>query len=282
LADAGADEAGYIASLVKTGDRDRYWCALLAPEAARPGLLAFYAFNIEIARIPEHISEPQLGEIRLQWWREALAAALEAGASDHPVLAGLARAAAAHGLPAEPLHGLIDARAFDLYREPMPDFAALDRYLNATAGALFSLGVRILGAPAMEAASKDAALAHGLTGLMRALPYHAARGQLFLPQSLLAAHGLHPDVILQGIDNADLRAALRETGQRAGNALARAAQAVKAAPRAALPAFLPLALTGPYLKMLADPARNPLRDAAELNPLKRYALIWRAYLRGAI
>ena len=38
-------------------------------------MFALYAFNYEIARVREIVREPMLGQIRLQWWREAVSAA---------------------------------------------------------------------------------------------------------------------------------------------------------------------------------------------------------------
>ncbi len=92
MAKAAPDHSGYIRDLVRAGDQDRYWSALLAPEPARGDLLALYAFHLELARIPGQISQPQLGEIRLQWWRDALAAALSGEDADHPVLIALVEA----------------------------------------------------------------------------------------------------------------------------------------------------------------------------------------------
>jgi phytoene synthase len=269
----------YIRDLVRRGDQDRYWSALLAPEAARAHLLALFAFNIELSRIAEQVSEPQLGEIRLQWWRDAVPPVLSGAATDHPVLARLAEAVAAHRLPHEPLLTMIDAHSFDFHGEPMPDHGALQAYLTAIAGSVFSLGAQILGAGELREASSLAAGAYGLTGLLRALPYHASRGRIFLPADLLARHGLHPNVILHGSDNADLRAALRDLSGEAADMLAKFRQTP---PRQALPAFLPLALVEPTLKKLAVPDHHPLRDVIQLNPIVRYGLIWRAYLRGRI
>ena len=48
----------YCAEQVRVHDDDRFLCALFAPEPARKGLLALYAFNLEIARIREVVSEP--------------------------------------------------------------------------------------------------------------------------------------------------------------------------------------------------------------------------------
>ena len=73
-------------------DPDRFLTALFAPPEKRDALLTLYAFNHELARAREAVSEPPLALIRLQWWREVvegarrrhevaepLAAAIEAG-----------------------------------------------------------------------------------------------------------------------------------------------------------------------------------------------------------
>ena len=140
----------------------------------------------------------------------------------------LAAAVSAHALPPALLDGMIEARGFDLARVPMPDFAGLRSYLEATAGAVFSLGARIAGAPdGAPEASEHAAIAYGLTGLMRALPYHAAEGLIFIPADLLAKHGLHPQIVLDGEDNPDLRAALKELRGHASAALNAARQTLR-------------------------------------------------------
>ena len=64
-----------LAALVRRHDRDRFQTALFAPAARREALFALYAFNYEIARVRESVREPMLGQIRLQWWREAIDAA---------------------------------------------------------------------------------------------------------------------------------------------------------------------------------------------------------------
>ena len=57
---------------VRAHNPDRYLTALMAPRRVRGSLMALYAFNAELARIPALVSEPALGEIRLQWWRDAV------------------------------------------------------------------------------------------------------------------------------------------------------------------------------------------------------------------
>lgn len=62
----------YCAEMVRTGDRDLWLVSLCMPRAARPALWAVMAFHLELQRIPHVVSNPILGRIRLQWWREAI------------------------------------------------------------------------------------------------------------------------------------------------------------------------------------------------------------------
>jgi len=62
----------YCRDVVARFDHDRHLITLYAPQDKRGALCALYAFNYEISRIRESVSEPMLGEIRLQWWHEAI------------------------------------------------------------------------------------------------------------------------------------------------------------------------------------------------------------------
>jgi phytoene synthase len=274
--------AAHIRDLVRIADQDRYWSALFAPEPARQSLLALYALSIELSRIPDRVSEPQLGEIRLQWWRDALHQAMETGQAEHPVVAALAEAARRYALPLHELEAMIEAHKFDLSGEPMRDEAALFAYIDATSGARLRLAATVMGADPDEGLVNAAARAGGLTALMRSLPHDASQGRIFLPADLLAGHGLHPNAILSGTDNPDLRAALRDLREQAGKALEEVRPRFARLPRSARIAFLPLAPLPAYLRVLASPELNPIRQVVQLNPLRRYALIWRAYLTGLI
>ncbi len=79
----------HCAALVREADRDRYLATLFAPAAQRNALFALYAFNVEITRVRDLAREPMPGEIRLQWWREALTGEREGEAAAHPVAAAL-------------------------------------------------------------------------------------------------------------------------------------------------------------------------------------------------
>lgn len=274
--DAGETQAA-VRGIARDGDPDRYASALFAPQPSRADLFTLYAFNTELARIGEQVREPDLGLIRLQWWREALERAVAGEATGQPVADALGRAARRGALSRASLDGLVDARDFDVAVKLMPDMPALETYLAKTAGALFLLAAEIVGGGegepervALEQAAQTAGFAYGLTGLLRALPVHAARGRIDLPADMLARHAVSPGSLLAGETGAGLAELLAELREKAEEALHRARRQVATLPAATQRTFLPLALVEPYLAALAK--GDPLRQVAAINPLFR---LWR-------
>src|SRR5471030_76032 len=96
---ANGHALSYCAEQVRRYDRDRFLTALFAPPPQREDLFALYAFNLEIAKIRETVTEPMLGRIRLQWWREAIAALEQGVVRQHGVVEPLAEAVRRHALP---------------------------------------------------------------------------------------------------------------------------------------------------------------------------------------
>jgi phytoene synthase len=153
---------------VRQADPDRWLASrFVADAAARADVVALYAFNLELAHVAEAVREPLAGEIRLTWWREAVDE-LFAGRPPrrHPVVEALAAAIASRDLPAAPFEAMVEARFADLAAEPFADLAAIERYLDETAGALMGLAAAALAAPD-AAAVVPAARAWGLAGLAR-------------------------------------------------------------------------------------------------------------------
>ncbi len=269
--------AAHCAALVRDAERDRYLAALFAPAEQRADLLALYAFAIEIARVREVAREPMPGEIRLQWWREALAGERDNETAAHPVASAVRDALARHALPLAPMIELVDAHAFDFYGDPMMTLAELEAYAAQTQGNLFALAAGMLGARGEKAAalSRHAGIAYGVAGLIRALPRHVARGQLYLPLDVLQRHGLAPATVLAGQGSEPLKAALVDLAGFARGHLAAAQEGMAAAPSAMLPAFLPAATIGPGLREMTRSDADPFAPRP-LSGLRRQWLIWRA------
>jgi phytoene synthase len=263
---------------VRAHDTDRYLTALMAPRRVRGSLMALYAFNCELARIPGLVTEPALGEIRLQWWRDVLGHVDGKVTMAAPVADALGTAIATHDLPKPLLLGMIDARSADLDGGGFPDLPALKAYLYKSDGALFALSARILGADSAQAgrAANEAAVAFGLTNLMRVLPRDAAAGRVMLPLSMLDAHAIRPEQILAGKGDAELIPVLAELAGVARTARDTAFQQIAELKPSARRAFAPLELVESYLNVLEKPDHRVLQDIADINPLARIWKLWRA------
>jgi phytoene synthase len=276
------DAFAHCEALVRAADRDRFLAALFAPAEQRGALHALYAFNFEIARVREAVREPLAGEIRLQWWSDAMAGKAAGDAMANPVAAALLEAMTRYRLPSELLTGLIAARRFDLYDNPMRTLADFNDYARATSSALIALSLRIVArdAPDLGGLAHHAGLAHAIAGLLQAFPVHAARGQLFLPFELLKRHGVRQQDLAAKPATPQLRAAFAELRRQAREHLAQARRLLGSAPDAGLPALLPVALVLPLLDRMEGEDYDPFVPV-EMPPWRRQWRLWRASRRPA-
>jgi phytoene synthase len=237
---------------------------------------------VEVARIRDQIREPTMGQIRLQWWREVIEQAPRGDLRKHPVAEALGAAIRAHGLPREPFERLLVARERDLENEPPASLAELESYAEATSSALIELALGILGerSEAVREAARHVGIAWALTGLLRAVPYHASRRQIFLPRDLSAVTGLDIEAVVAGRPGEPLRRLARRIGEAALGHLREARALRPSVPRRAVPALLPAVLADRYLDRL-ERGGFSLFDTAMLCPggERPLRLLWAA-LRG--
>lgn len=253
-----------VAETVRRHDRERYLTALFAPADRRDDLLALYAFNLEIARTREAVREPMLGHIRLQWWRDALDE-IDAGKPPrrHEVVTPLADAIRRHNLARDAFERLLLARERDLDDAPFQTLADLEAYADGTSGALVSLALAILGPAdaATLARSRQIGRGYALTGLLRAVGFHARQNRCLLPESVLAAHGTDREAALAMKPSPALAAAVAEIAS-----VAEAALAPLRVTSAAWPALAPAVLARRHLKALRRVGHDVFAPALAAEP----------------
>lgn len=218
-------------------DRDRYLTTLFAPAEARAALCALYAFDIETERVAMRVREPLAGEIRLQWWQDALTGERAEEAAGHPVAAAFLDTMRRFSLPAAQVATILDARRARLYEEPLGGLDVLGDFARATAGQVFLLAARILNE------GKDAGIGR--------LADAAALASVIDREA--GAHRYAGNVL-----------------EAARMSLMQTRELLAAAPERVLPAFLPLALANARLKRL-EKGISPA-----LSPWRRQWIIWRA------
>jgi len=269
-------------STLRETDRDRYLACLLSPSDKQPALAALYAFNAELARIRDFVREPLPGEIRLQYWRDLLSGKGHGETSANPLAAGLTSAVETYRLPVQPLLDMIDARIADLYDDPIGPRSALEGYAGETASALIQLASLVLDADAaatMAETAGHAGVAQCIAGLLALMPQHRARGQLYIPDEVLAATGLDRDSFLAGGDRLRIDGAIEAFAGLGLDHLAKARAAGKV-PASLNAAYLPVALAEPVLRDARKRGTEVLDSPLRRPQWRRQLTLLRASLTG--
>jgi 15-cis-phytoene synthase len=266
MADEALDE---LRQTAKSYAPDAYVTALLAPSEYQRHMIALAAFLGDVERIVTTLSDPNIAEIRLQWWRDAIQSAPSGTKTGHPGADALADAIAAHALPFETFDALLDARALDLYADPLPTEAAFDAYLSKTDGAAFQLMAGCLGSnnPAASPLIAHAAQACGVARLIAHLPVFLARGRAPFPR-------------VDPADTVQLQVALDVRRQQARAALSSARGIWRTSPQPERTACLSLALVEPYLTGSIRPGHDPATALTQIQPLTRMWRMWQAHAIG--
>lgn len=253
---------------------DDYMVAVLSPADSREDLIALAALFGELARIPLQVSDPALGEIRLQWWRDALAGEARTG---HPVADAVIALASRRDMTILPaIEPVLEARSAELYAEPFPTDDAFQTYVAAPETAAFALrasllGVRLEDWPVLSSAARTL----GLSKAAARLPHLFARGRYPLPAARISRPNEE-----QPVDEEHLRAAVRTLIAEAAAEWQVLRTEINGVGPALKRVILPAALAGPYLRAMQAVGHDVLRDIAEPSPLERTARLWLAARLG--
>lgn len=275
------ESAAYAAQYLRDNDRDRYLATLVLPPREREAVTALYAFNADIASVRERVTQPPAGEIRLQWWTDALGGRGHGNVRQNPLADALLSAVAEYGLPTSPLTRMITARRFDLYQDPMPDMATFEGYAGETVSALYQLGAMILsGGRPIETgdAAGHLGVAHALIGHLRAFGYNASQGRIFLPWEVFAICGVTEGEVLAGQHSDGIAVALTKLSETAADHLRKADTGIAGLPRGLRAIFAPRAVLGAQLKRVD--VEMPFQRQGDLADWQKIALLTWARLRG--
>lgn len=274
-----ADTLSHCIDRVRESDKDRYLAILLAPEELRRPLFILAAFDLEVESIEHRVNEPLAGQVRLQWWRDAIESGGADGAKANPVLNALLEACADYDWPIDRLLTKTDAHIFDLYNDPMPSAEHFEAYAGETKSCLLLLACHALKLPsdkAMADACGHAGVALTYLSCLRSFAYHAGREKLFLPRSLFDEAGVPLEDVFSGEATPAIKIAWRTLVTQARDHHDKARHAIQSLPKAARPIFLQMALVTPYLDQMAKKSFDPYRDVAQLSQVRKQWCLWRA------
>ncbi len=286
-------EYSYCALKARKRDWDRFICTLFAPQDLREDLFAILAFNAEIARTREVVSEPMLGEIRLQWWRDALAKIY--GQDDigsnvdlkgHEVLNALGTVISDYDLPKRYFDTLIDVRAQDMTDNLPENVPALRAYAHGSSVMLNELILEILcwqrsgEADLFRECIQEAGLAWALTGLVRATGSLSRCGSIMIPQSVLDECGVEKDDVLARRITPEISQAIREVCHFSWGHIDKARKSAPRKIKRCRSLLLPVTLAESFLRRIEKAGFNPFDETIEKGRTGRQVKLAVKALRG--
>lgn len=278
-ADPSFDVDAYASAHLRTYGYDWYVAFQYAPAAKRQACIAVFAYLEEIARIRSLISDPMPGEIRLQWWRDALSGTAHGAVSANPLAAALLAAIDIHALPTQPLLAVLDGRAFDLYDDAPPTLGDVEGY----AGEVWSGPMSLVAGLLSGQTPADFADIAGHGGVARHVALCLAdvrlwsgKHQCFVATELMDKYGLDRAAFSAQQSSAAMTSTLRAFAEFGLDHLKKSAAAARHMPPSAGPAFLPLALTRKTLQAADQWASEPFAKPLATPKWRKLFQLWRA------
>lgn len=274
----------YCAKQVKQHDYDRFMVTLFAPAEIREDLFALYAFNHEVAKIREAVSEPMLGEIRLQWWRESIDGIYEDNPRNHEVVLPLSATIKRSGIAKDRFMAIIDARQADIYDENPKTLKEFEDYLGNTSGNLMRLAALMIGErdeKVLEMAY-DMGMVWGLIGTLRAMRYHISLNKLSFPQDVMDNFGVKKRDVFGAEKNENLSKMIESFCTSATGYLDQIAKEKGKISKEVRSVFLLGALSRSYLNMFKAADYNPFEVNERASTFQRQCRLFFSALIGRI
>ncbi len=208
---ANKSKISYCGELLRSHESDRFLISMFAPMAVREDIWALFAFNHEIAKTREVVSDTTLGLMRLQWWRDSIAGIYEGSeVVGNEVLKPLAIAIKQHNLPREHFDALIYAREFDLEDVAPANVEGLMNYTDFTTTPILKLALQICDVDPDLEVVQPIAINFALAGILRSIPQFAQQNRLLLPDDLKGKYGVTNDNIFEESSKAGLQNIARD------------------------------------------------------------------------
>ena len=275
-------DLAHVDAVVKASGSSFYGAMRTLPKDRRDAMYAVYAFCREIDDIADDPLPPEQKVSALAEWRQEIDRLYD-GVPAKPTARALILPVERYGLRREDFIALIDGMSMDASETLQgPSMETLQLYCERVAGAVGQLSIRIFGAT--EARASDVAWALGqalqLTNILRDLREDADRGRLYLPDELLAKHGIESRVPGDVLDHPALPGVCDEL---AALAKQRYAETIAALADCNAKRMRPaVVMMHVYRKVLDKLIRRGWHDLDEPVHVPKLAKIWIAFRYGLL
>ncbi|MGD1933678.1 MAG: squalene/phytoene synthase family protein [Candidatus Phaeomarinobacter sp.] len=266
-----------VSEQLRRADSDRFLSALFAPAEVRPHLLALYALDVELKRIPTLVSEPMLGAIRFQWWRDTIGSIYQGDHPGHELVPALSAAIEAGRLPAEGFHHWLDAREDEMNEFPFADLAAMEAHAKRSDGTIMNMATRLLGASDDTDILAPFATAYGLIDLLKRCGLAAGHQSAFLPVDKIEAQ---TQALFSGRLTPEVTSTFAAVANHAKQSIGTARKTK--VPTGFVPAGLYAGLVPSYARLFTRLDFDPLRTSPEVPAYRRQIALMARAMRGRI
>ncbi|EFI27201.1 hypothetical protein CC1G_15026 [Coprinopsis cinerea okayama7 len=283
-----ANPAAYCKDLVRKHDYESFLTSPFYPKAKQDAYFAIKAFAVELATVQENVSNSMIGQMRMQFWKDAIKDIGTGKSPKHPIALALLRASETANLPAYHFKRIIDARTAELETPSHLTIETLTSHAESTSSTVLYLLLSLLSLPssALSHAASHLGVAQSFTTLLRALPYHATKGRMVIPAEITAKHGVNQEEVFRRGPGAEgLEDAVFEFATIANDHLITAREMFNQEgmngliPDAALPIFLSGVPTASYLSRLEKANFNAFEPQLQVRDWKIPFKIWSGYYK---
>nr|XP_056710516.1 NADH dehydrogenase (ubiquinone) complex I, assembly factor 6 [Euleptes europaea] len=275
------EEGGYCVELVRKRDYEGYLCSLLLPAESRSSVFALRAFNVELAQIKDAVTQKTIGLMRIEFWRKAIEDIYRDNAPKQPVARELWKAVKRQHLTKKWFMKIIDEREKNLDDRAYRNIKELEAYAENTQSSLLYLTLETLGVKNIHAdhAASHIGKAQGIVTCLRATPFHASRGKVFLPMDTCMLHSVSQEDFVRHKQEQKVKDVIYDLASQAHVHLEHARSFRGSVPLKAFPAFLYTVALEDYLNKIQrvdfDMFHPSLHRKSPLLPLHLYIRSWK-------
>ena len=274
----------YVQQKAAASGSSFYYAFLFLPRERRAAITAFYAFCREVDDVVDEISDAQVAQTKLAWWRREVHSAF-AGQPSHPVMQALMPLAPVYGITAAHLEAVIEGCQMDLTQSRYLDLPDLSRYCHLVAGIVGEVAARIFGQTqeATTAYAHKMGLAFQLTNIIRDVGEDALRGRIYLPISELQRFDVKAHELIKRQYSERFTALMQFQTERA---LALYDEALALLPtedrRAQKPGLMMASIYRTLLREIQADGYQVLHQRVSLTPLRKFWLAWKTQALGRV
>ncbi|KAH9507633.1 NADH dehydrogenase (ubiquinone) complex I, assembly factor 6 [Bulinus truncatus] len=267
---------GYCVDLVRKNDYENYLGTLLLPKSIQRAAFAIRAFNIELAQVRDTVSERNIGQLRLKFWKDVLEQIYQSHLPHTPVAAELAGACGYYKLSKRWFHRMVDARSSLLQSDNFNAVKDVEDYAEQVNSSLYYLLLECLGIKNIHAdhAASHLGKAQGLVTVLRATPYHASIRQVHIPIEILVKHKVSQEEIIRGKNSQAVKDSVFDLASTANLHLTKARSLKSSLPPQSYLIFLNARVCDHYLQSLQKVDFNIFDGKLQQkNPLLAYQML---------